>query len=241
MLPDNNDDIDAITQTDSINMFQTNHNHQQACSNPYTSAQLHETKLLKILDDIQAPHFVYKQILHWAQKAYSDNYNFMPERKSRKAQINYLKNWTNFPEACTPKLVQVELSTTPGQPAQTIDITVFNFTGQLVSLLNDQSLFGDIATLDVNPKDVFGKYKVPGGKLSSINSGKRYKDAYQQMIQDTNKDFLLPIIFACDETKLSGGKKAGCWPLTFTTTLLNQKARNNPKAWRSLGYIMIYH
>jgi hypothetical protein len=47
---------------------------------------------------------------------------------------------------------------------------------------------------------------------------------------------LVPICFACDETKLNGGT-TGCWPLMFSTTIFNQKLRNTAVAWRPLGYI----
>jgi hypothetical protein len=45
------------------------------------------------------------------------------------------------------------------------------------------------------------------------------------------------IVFACDEIKLQKGSKAGSWPLMFTLSILNQKMRNLPIAWKSLGYI----
>jgi hypothetical protein len=45
------------------------------------------------------------------------------------------------------------------------------------------------------------------------------------------------IIFACDETKLQKGSEAGCWPLMFTVSILNQKMRNLPIAWKSLACI----
>jgi hypothetical protein len=48
---------------------------------------------------------------------------------------------------------------------------------------------------------------------------------------------MMPIIFACDETHLQKGGKAASWPLLFTTSILNQKLRNLPIAWRTLGYI----
>jgi hypothetical protein len=37
--------------------------------------------------------------------------------------------------------------------------------------------------------------------------------------------------------KLQKGSKAGSWPLMFTVSILNQKMRNQPIAWKSLGYI----
>ena len=47
----------------------------------------------------------------------------------------------------------------------------------------------------------------------------------------------MPIIFACDETKISNQGRGSCWPLQFTTSILSQELRNLPCAWRPLGYI----
>ena len=57
------------------------------------------------------------------------------------------------------------------------------------------------------------------------------------MVKDPTKDFLMPIIFCCDETKLVQTGKTSCWPLMFTTTILNQTCRNTSKAWKPLGYV----
>ena len=47
----------------------------------------------------------------------------------------------------------------------------------------------------------------------------------------------MPILFACDETKIGSVGKKGSWPLMFTTSILNQRLRNQPIAWRPLGYL----
>ena len=116
-------------------------------------------------------------------------------------------------------------------------VTVFDFKKQLLSLVNDPFLFNDIENLDVNAENVFGRYKASNNILSTVNSGHRYQLAYQSMIVDPKHDFLMPIIFACDETQVSSQGKASCWPLLFTTSILNQSTRNLPNAWRPLGYI----
>ena len=95
--------------------------------------------------------------------------------------------------------------------------------------------FGDISNLDVNPKKVFGRYRNNSKFLSTVNSGLVYDMAYKTMIEDKDNDFLMPIIFACDETKLSSIGKTSCWPLMFTTTILNQEMRNKSIEQRQLG------
>jgi hypothetical protein len=70
-----------------------------------------------------------------------------------------------------------------------------------------------------------------------LNSGQWYNSAYRHQVKDPAKDFMMPIIFACDETHLRKGGKVASWPLLFTTSILEQKTRNLPIAWNMLGYI----
>ena len=60
--------------------------------------------------------------------------------------------------------------------AEQMNVTVFNFEKQLMSLLQDKSLFGNIQNLDVNPDNPFGKYKAKNNYLSTVNSGNRYQN-----------------------------------------------------------------
>ena len=84
---------------------------------------------------------------------------------------------------------------------------------------------------------LLAKYVLPGGLLSTVNSGAHYAKAYKYLVKDLNKNFLVPIIFACDETNVKSSGKGSCWPLVFTTSLFNQKLHNLPIAWKPLGYI----
>jgi hypothetical protein len=199
----------------------------------FTTAQYHETKLLKILNDANAPHYLYKDIIEWARFARQQNYDFMPDRCSRSAHMKQLEKWLQCKKA-RPQEIPTML---PGRADQVVETTCFNFTQQLKTLVSDKALFGTLENLDVNADDRFGKYVSPNGLLSTINSGQWYNNAYRHKVKDPAKDFLMPIIMACDETYLRKGGKASSWPLLFTTSILNQENRNLPIAWRTLGYI----
>jgi len=103
-----------------------------------------------------------------------------------------------------------------------VPVTHFDFKVMLYSLLMDQKLVGDSNNLDLNAINPFSKYKSPTGRLSTANSGTWYQTTYDNCIKD-NKDFLAPIIFAIDETKLQASSKNGCCPVMFTTTLFTQQ------------------
>jgi hypothetical protein len=143
-----------------------------------------------------------------------------------------LEKWLHL-APCRPDTVKFVL---PGPAMEAIQVTRFNFTNQLHALLSDPALVGDLDNLDVNPADPFAKYAPPSGRLSTVNYGAIYDLAYKNPCKKPD-DFLLGIIFACDETKLQKGSKADSWPLMFTISILNQKMRNLPIAWKSLGYI----
>jgi hypothetical protein len=134
---------------------------------------------------------------------------------------------------CRSETVKLVL---PGPAMEAIQVTWFNFTNQLHALLSDPALVGNLDDLDVNPADPFAKYTPPSGHLSTVNSGAIYNLAHKNPCKKPD-DFLVGIIFACDETKLQKGSKAGSWPLMFTVSILNQKMRSLPIAWKSLGYI----
>ena len=194
-----------------------------------------QIKLMKILHNANAPNYLYQQIIEWAQEAQDAQLSFYNVLKSRKGLIHQAENWMPYLKQNAPYTVPTILET-PGNP-QVVDVTVFDFKKQLLSLLNDRFLFGNIDNLDVNKSDPFARYKTPNNVLSTVNSGMRYKLAYKTCVTCPESDFLVPIIFACNETKVSNQGKAACWPLLFTTSILNQEMRNLPAAWRPLGYI----
>jgi hypothetical protein len=63
----------------------------------FTTEQYHKTKLLKILSDANAPHYLYKDVMNWGSAARLDNYHFNPTRSSRNAQVKYLEKMVAMP------------------------------------------------------------------------------------------------------------------------------------------------
>ncbi len=249
---DNDDDSidEELNQADTSNVLEENHGaggpndgvgvYSDSANDSalrfgirFTTEQYHETKLLKILSDANAPHYLYKDIIEWGRAANGDNYHFYPQRSTRKAQVKYLETWLQ----CQKSRPQQIPTTLPGPVFQEVQTTCFNFSQQLYNLVADRALFGTLHNLDVNINDPFGKYVPTNGLLSTTNSGQWYNQAYHHEVKDPATDFLMPIIMACDETNLRKGGKASSWPLLFTTSILNQKMRNLPIAWRTLGYI----
>ena len=167
---------------------------------------------MKILHNANTPNYLYQQIIEWAQEAQEADLSFYNMLKSRKGLIHQAENWMPYLKHNAPYMVPMILET-PGNP-QVVDVTLFDFKKQLVSLLNDPFLFGNMDHLDVNRSDPFSKYKTHNRVLSTVNSGMRYKLAYETCVTCPESDFLVPIIFDCDETKASNQGMDGITTLT---------------------------
>ena len=196
----------------------------------FTVNQYCETKLLKILNDKQVPHGLYKDVLEWSRDAKRMKYEYEPTRLKRSTAIRYLIKWQEKQNRCPLQ----NMITLPGEPQLPMMVTYYDFWSELMSLL-DSPVFKSIDNLDMNRNDPFSKYESPSGRINCFNAGKWYSDSYSKMCPNT-KDFLLPIIFSFDESVLSN-QKASIAPLKFTTSLLNQRERNKESNWRKLCFI----
>ena len=119
-----------------------------------------------------------------------------------------------------------------------LKVTCYDFTSMLSSLMNDKKL-NHLSNLIVNPKDPFAKYVSPNDKLGEINSGFWYHQAYNNLVTDSQKDFLLPIIFAMDKTTIFNSAHLHVFAIMLTTSIFKQSIRNQADAWRLLEYIPI--
>ena len=89
------------------------------CGIKYTTEQFTETKLLKILNNAAAPHFLYQDILAWVTEAKRNQYSFRHQRLKRSSQVKYLEKWLHL-KPCRPETVQLIL---PGPAMQAIQVT----------------------------------------------------------------------------------------------------------------------
>ena len=105
----------------------------------YTVSNYAETKLLKMLDDANAPHFLYNDILEWASDIKAKGYPFEPKHKSGTLSITHLEKRFCL-KYCKSEQVPVIFS----DDNLKIKITWFQFVSQLYSLLSDKSLTGDL-------------------------------------------------------------------------------------------------
>ena len=88
--------------------------------------------------------------------------------QTRTGVIHQLEEKFPFLKENCPYQIRTALPTSNNP--QFVNVTLFDFKKQLLSLINACSLFGDIGNLDVNKDNVLGKYRAKDKLLSTVNS-----------------------------------------------------------------------
>jgi hypothetical protein len=183
---------------------------------------------LKILTELGAPLWAFKVIMDWACDASQTGYKFLPHQENYKSQLQTITKWVGM-DHMKPSVVQVPL---PGKhPDNAIPITTFDFVSQLHCLLSDPEL-NCAQNLTVNANDPFLQYVSPGGWLHKCLSGSWYSNAWNYMEQNTNCNFMMPIILYIDKTQISITGKLSIFPVQMSLAIFNEEARCTSCAWR---------
>ena len=132
----------------------------------------------KDFDDANVSYYLYNQIIEWVIEAQISNIKFSDLKKTRNRAIGEIIKFMPWLQSTAPYIKEALLQT--NGTAERIDVTVFNFENQLLNLLNDRTLFGDLQNLDVSPDGPFGPCKAKNDYLSTVNSGNRYQKAYEK-------------------------------------------------------------
>ncbi len=205
----------------------------------YTNEIRVENNLLKLITEMNVHNNAFKDIMEWAKDAFRTGYQFNPKATKYQSQISQMENYSNL-KSIHPQTKDVHLQNHNTNSTDTTPLKVVccDFACMLISLLQDKNI-NRKENLVINKEDYFSVYVSKNGKLGEVNSGLWYENAYTMMVEDPNKNFLLPIIFAMDKTTTSSTACMSIYAVMFTTTIFDYKTRNKAHAWQPLGYIPI--
>ena len=194
-------------------------------------------ELLKILNRAKAPLYLFDSIMSWTKKAVNEyDVDFGIDRIiSRQKLIQELKIQFDL-NGIEPFTKSIELR---GSKNKT-ELVMHSFKEMFYSLLNDKELM-DPNNLIIDENDIYDesigiKDSVTSKMYNDINSGTVYTKGKQEYLK-SNNDVLCPIIFFIDKTHTDINGRLCLEPIRFTLGIFNRETRNNPKAWRTLGYI----
>ncbi len=180
--------------------------------------------LLSLLKKAKCPLYLFDDIVDWAQKSHvTYQIDFNSTKLSRKSCINMI-NMKYDLKGLQPQSTKIELKGSK----QEITVVWHDFKQCLYSLLMDEQLMHPDNLL---PYDAIGK------EIDDINSGSVWKHAQKVYVKDKSREKLIPIIFFTDKTHTDIHGRLCLEPVQFTLGIFNRNTRNNPKAWRTIGYV----
>ena len=202
---------------------------------------LAEVDLLKLTSDLKCHNTAYDRIMNWASFWNSKNvfFNSSPLHSfyNRDVVIRRLSKQYDM-EKMKPINRKVIIHENE-HIKEMINVTYFPFEQQILSLLRDKEL--------MDPKNLVLDYEpgeepdFPKEMISEINHSDWFESAYNHynVLHGPSKNRVIcGIVFAIDKTHTDTKGKLCLESVNFTLALFNSETRrNNPKAWRSLGFI----
>jgi len=183
-------------------------------------------ELMDLLIKRRAPLVLYEDIFQWHL-----NHIKSTTYETKQTLLSDLKKRYNMQDK-GPNLVKNVLL--PHSQSR-IDLVIHDFCHEVQSLLSDPRFCDDDYLFHNN--NPFSPPPQQFLTVSDINTGLAYRKTYEQLITDSTKQVLLPIIFYMDGTITGQYDHLPIEILKFTVGILNGKARDKVHAWRNLGYV----
>jgi hypothetical protein len=101
-----------------------------------TTEQRNMVKLMKLLDDMEAPDYAVESIIAWAQTALAEGFDFRPKRNSRDGNLIDVYNKVHNSTRLLPSILPVELL----EFSDPVDVITYDFVSQYLSLLHNPKL-----------------------------------------------------------------------------------------------------
>ena len=197
----------------------------------FTTDQKWTVKLLKILNNIDAPDHVFADIILWARDAMAEQYSFYPPGGlSRQSNIKVLFDSMHNASQLLPVIVPVSHAT------KTDHVIVFDFVSQLFQLLQNKTIMIQ-ENLLIDIQNPLKKYQNPNGQLADALSGSVYQSAYDRLITNPQKQLFVPIIQWIDRTNVTGNDRFSLKPYMFTPAIFTEPFRRTIKAWAYHGFL----
>ena len=191
---------------------------------------------------MEAPDYLFKEVIDWASHAKALNYNFCPTHSTCASVINDLKIHFNM-DNLKPIISEVKLEAVIDR----VSVVSFDFLEQLTALLTDTSLMHpdnlvlnpaitkDDGSVDYSPW--FLSYECPEKVLDEVLSGRWFRDTVALLAKNPN-DFICPLILYIDKTFIDPMRSHfNLEPVNFTLAIFKRNCRTKFSFWRTLGYI----
>ena len=190
--------------------------------------------LLILLNQAKAPLYLFDEIWKWTQQSaeiHKVNFENLSNINRAKCIRDLKKTFDLNGLDPIKKLITLKGSNTQ------IELVLHNFENALYSLLSDNLLMDPLNLLFTTDFANQQKSKNKNSIINDIDTGSVYQHAIAKYINTNNREILCPIIFFIDKTHTDVQGRLCLEQIRFTLGIFNRETRNNPNAWRTLGYI----
>lgn len=203
---------------------------------PYQQRQIYRDldrtniELYHLLSKCYAPVYMFDAIQNWSQRNASVLSESLLVTRTRFLDNMETKVHGKYSEAMKPRVDTICLSS-----GRRTAITTFSFEMGLISKLTDPELMKP-ENLLIDPEDPF-KLPDPSEFYGEVNTGTWHRNAYVNLCQNQEKDFLIPLgIFV----NAVNGDKYGhhsLKPVVVVPLIFKRAIRNQARSWFTIGYV----
>ena len=123
--------------------------------------------LLVLLESCQSPDYLLERVLHWANAAHRNGFDFAPKAYTREANIQWMYKTLANAHNALPQVIRIDLDD-KGQTSSSQDIVCFDFATALLSLLHNDKLMQP-ANLLLNAANPCDMYAAPDRRIGEAN------------------------------------------------------------------------
>lgn len=229
---DNNIDMSLLEQH---RHFVAKSPYKPTAANRTAFSDLHhvQIELLSLLKRAQAPLYLYDEIMRWAHRSTMNSNEpvFVHPPLSRATVMKNLYKSFNL-GGIKPRVVNTVLP----ESGTKVRVVTHCAKQSIYSLLTDPTLMTDNNLLFHGDDPTLPPFLVEEEVLGDIHTGNVYKHAWSIYCTKPG-DVLCPLVFFIDKTHTDTNGNLCLEPVTFTLGIFKRSLRNNPKAWRTLGFI----
>jgi hypothetical protein len=196
----------------------------------YSAVERLSIRLLRILRDIGAPFETYGTIMEMVSDAVRDKVFITTTYRSRD---NAMKH---FAERYELSKLYPTFKTQPSPDGRVYPVVVHDAKAMIESLLYSPLMDDMDNLLFPNPENPLEGPPLMSDTLADVDTGKAYRRAHSLLCTEPHH-LLCGIILYIDKIATDRHGHLSLEPVYFTLTMFNRKTRNQPQAWRPLGYI----
>jgi hypothetical protein len=205
--------------------------------------------IYSVMNKLHIPLYGYDLILNTIRQEVSErNLDLRVQEYSRK---NFLKEIQGRFSCPKPNVIKVHLDNRWNDrenagvinKRDTVDVITFDFSEQLIDLLNDISLFGDLDNLVINrstenPMSKWLPYnRQDPNTVFEVLDGNWYQQYARHLVKDPSTEFCVPIGLYIDASETVVYQRYSFQPLIMFPLILNCKARNRITSSRVIALI----